>query len=109
MISMPSISRRDAGPDVCNVRGVQELASQAEAIISSPTLWGKMMTAKPRSNSPTMWRNAQWARQKIVELYALYVVKEECQRRGRSICHAICMDVENVNPSSQKNIGRQKC
>ncbi len=67
---MSNILRKDAGPDVCNVRKVQELASQTQAIFSSPT----------------MWSNVQLSRQRIVE----------------------CMDVENVGPSSQKNIGQQK-
>ena len=35
---------------------------------------------------------------KKMELYALYVVKEECQSHEQTIYHAIYMDVENVNP-----------
>ena len=45
MNTMASTLRKDAG-------GVHVLTSQAQAIISIPTMWKKMMTGKPRSTTP---------------------------------------------------------
>ena len=95
MIFTPSMFRKDAGVDASNVRAKQALTAQTPSIISGSTVWRKRMLA------------LDWTLQKMMELYAKSVVKEECQRHRRKNWHVICIFVDAVSLSSQKITGQQ--